>query len=162
MRHRESEQPLRLRVKRLRPGARLPFRASAGASGFDLYACLEQEGDLLIGPDPVLVPTGIAVEAPPGLDIQLRPRSGLQARGVICAFGTVDADYRGELFATLYCVGTRAPYVLHHGDRVAQLVVSRLVDVTWGRGGHAERDGACGRWARLDRALRGASLSAAR
>ena len=113
-----------LRMKRLRPGARLPTRATEGAAGLDLYACLD--GDLTLGPDPVLVPTGIAIELPPGYEAQVRPRSGLSAQGVAVAFGTIDADYRGEVLVTMYTVGTRPPHTVHHGDRIAQLVVARV------------------------------------
>jgi dUTP pyrophosphatase len=115
----------------LRPGARLPERASALATGFDLYACLEPPGYLDVGPDPVRVPTGLALEVPFGYDVQIRPRSGLAARGVINAFGTLDADYRGELFVTLYTVGARPAYRVEHGDRIGQLVVSVHVPVDW-------------------------------
>src|SRR3989304_4819156 len=72
------------RVKRPRPGARLPARATEGATGYDLYACLDRPLD--VGPEPLPVPTGIAIDAPPGLDVQVRPRSGLSAPGGIVAF----------------------------------------------------------------------------
>ena len=117
-----------LRVRLLRPGARLPQRQSALASGFDLHACLEG-GSIELGASPVLVPTGIAVAAPAGLDVQLRPRSGLASRGVLAVLGTLDADYRGELFVTMYCLpgaGDDGRYVVEDGERIAQLVVARL------------------------------------
>jgi dUTP pyrophosphatase len=116
-----------IRVKRLRADARLPFRATPGATGYDLYACLD--ADIDVGQEPVRVPTGIAIEAPNGLDVQIRPRSGLSAQGVIAAFGTIDADYRGELLVTLYALPYRGPHTVHNGDRVAQLVISRIEDV---------------------------------
>ncbi len=116
-----------IRVKRLRPDAKLPFRATPGATGYDLYACLDE--DLQVGQEPVRVPTGIAIEAPNGLDVQIRPRSGLSAQGVIAAFGTIDADYRGELLVTLYALPYRGPHIVHNGDRIAQLVISRIEDV---------------------------------
>lgn len=119
-----------LRVRRLRDSARLPERQSALASGFDLHACLDS-GTLRIEGTPVLVPTGIAIAAPPGLDVQVRPRSGLSARGVMAVFGTLDADYRGEVFVTMYCLPGVGPHEIHDGDRIAQLVVSRLAEVAW-------------------------------
>lgn len=134
-----------LRVIRLRPGARLPARATPGSTGLDLYACLD--APVSIGADPVRVATGLAIEAPAGMDLQVRPRSGLAARGVIATFGTVDADYRGEVMVTLYTIGGRAPHVVHDGDRIAQLVaartepvevreVDRLSPTDRGEGGH--------------------------
>jgi dUTP pyrophosphatase len=112
-----------LRVKRLREGARLPERATEGATGYDLYACVG--GELEVGQEPVRVPTGIAIEAPPGLDVQVRPRSGLSSIGVMATFGTIDADYRGEVLVTMYVLPYREPHVVHDGDRIAQLVISR-------------------------------------
>lgn len=117
----------RIGVKLLRAGARLPERATDGATGFDLYACVE--GELEVGQEPVRVPTGIAIETPLGLDVQIRPRSGLSAQGVMATLGTIDADYRGELLVTMYVLPYRGPHLVHNGDRVAQLVISRMADV---------------------------------
>jgi dUTP pyrophosphatase len=113
-----------IRAKRLRPNARLPGRATEGSTGYDLYACLD--ASLEVGPEPVKVPAGIAIEAPPGFDVQVRPRSGLSSKGVMVAFGTVDSDYRGELLVTMYALPYRAPHVVHDGDRIAQMVISRV------------------------------------
>ena len=113
-----------LHVMKLRPDARLPHRATEHSTGFDLYACLD--GELVIGPEPVRVPTGVAIEAPPGFDVQVRPRSGLSSEGVMVTYGTIDADYRGELLVTMYILSHRAPHTVYNGDRIAQLVVSRF------------------------------------
>ncbi len=121
-----SDAPV-LRVQRLRPDARLPQRATPGSTGYDLYACLDE--DLIVGQEPVPVPTGIAIEAPTGYDVQIRPRSGLSARGVQVTFGTIDSDYRGELLVTMYVLPYREPHVVRPGDRIAQLVMARTADV---------------------------------
>lgn len=121
---------LELRWRRLRPNARLPEQQTELASGYDLRACLE-DGPLVLGTMPTRVPTGIAIAAPPGTDVQVRPRSGLFARGVIGTVGTLDADYRGELFVTLYCLPDLGSFEVNDGDRVGQLIVSRLVDARW-------------------------------
>jgi dUTP pyrophosphatase len=117
----------RIRVKALREGARIPERATEGATGFDLYACVD--GEIEVGQEPVRVPTGIAIETPPGLDVQIRPRSGLSAQGVMATLGTIDADYRGELLVTMYALPYRGPHTIHNGDRIAQLVISHIADV---------------------------------
>ncbi len=124
---RDTARPAVLRVQRLRPDARLPQRATPGSTGYDLYACLDD--DLSVGQEPVPVPTGIAVEAPAGYDMQIRPRSGLSARGVQVTFGTIDSDYRGELLVTMYVLPYREQHVVRPGDRIAQLVVGRTADV---------------------------------
>lgn len=123
-------EPVRLDVMLLRPGAVLPVRQSALASGFDLHACLDG-GRIEIGTSPVRVPTGVAIAAPEGSDVQIRPRSGLTSRGVMAVFGTIDADYRGELLVTMYCLPDTGSYVIEDGERIAQLVVSMLAPVEW-------------------------------
>ena len=119
-----------IRVQRLQPRARLPERQTALASGFDLHACIE--APIEVGTMPVRVPCGIVIAAPPDTDVQIRPRSGLSARGVLAVLGTIDADYRGELMVTLYCLPEAAPFTVNDGDRIAQLVVSHLASVEWG------------------------------
>ena len=119
------EPPVIIKVKRLRAGARLPERATPGSAGFDVCADLGGEGEALeLGTMPVLVPTGIALEIPAGYEVQVRPRSGLSRKGIDVAFGTIDADYRGELLVTM---SAREPHVIKHGDRIAQIVVAPVV-----------------------------------
>lgn len=120
-----------IHVALLREGAKLPFRATSGSTGFDIYACLpDREEEITVGTDPVLIPTGIALEFPATLDVQVRPRSGLSSRGVMGTVGTIDSDYRGEVFVTLYTVGNRPPHVVRSGDRIAQMVVGIRADVS--------------------------------
>jgi dUTP pyrophosphatase len=136
-----------LKVKRLRPGARLPERATEGSSGFDLYACVDRQDGIVLGQRPQRVGTGIAIEFPRGFDAQVRPRSGLAAKGVGVMFGTIDSDYRGEVLVTMYLFGDIDEYRIANGDRIAQLVVARLgemdvveaeelTDTARGDGGH--------------------------
>ncbi|HLF76894.1 MAG TPA: dUTP diphosphatase [Dehalococcoidia bacterium] len=115
-----------LKVKLLRQGAQVPVRVTEGATGLDLFACIEAPGFIELGPDVTRVPTGIALEVPLGYDVQVRPRSGLGSRGVNVVFGSVDADYRGELFVNMYTFGSLQTYRIEHGDRIAQLVVARF------------------------------------
>ena len=116
-----------IRVMKLHPAAALPSRATAESSGFDLRARLD--APLLLGRHPRTVPTGIALETPPGLDVQVRPRSGLTSRGVAAALGTIDADYRGEILVTMWTFGDTERYEVRDGDRIGQLVIARLAEV---------------------------------
>lgn len=116
-----------LKVKRLREGARLPQRATKGSSGLDLYACLDAPIELT--QDVTLVPTGIATEVPPGYDLQIRPRSGLGRRGVDIIFGTLDSDYRGEIFVSMRTFGSTHTFRVEDGDRIAQLIIARVEDL---------------------------------
>lgn len=118
---------IELRVRRLHPNAQLPVRATEAATGFDLYACLSEP--VILTQTPQKIPCGIAIEFPYGYDVQVRPRSGLSSKGVGVAFGTVDADYRGELLVTMYTFGDLQRYELRDGDRIAQMVVAPLAAV---------------------------------
>lgn len=119
--------PMRIPFVRLHPEAALPRRMSAQAAGLDLGACLGEGGHVeLPAGGWALVPTGLAVALPPGHEGQVRPRSGLALRHgvtVLNAPGTIDADYRGEIGVVLVNHGSE-PFVVRHGDRIAQLVVA--------------------------------------
>jgi dUTP pyrophosphatase len=117
-----------LRVHRLRPSASLPRRMSAQSAGYDLSACLDAPVRLDRGAR-ALIPTGIALAISPGYEGQIRPRSGLALRdgiSILNAPGTIDADYRGEVGVILINLGEE-PFIVRHGDRIAQLVLSAVV-----------------------------------
>jgi dUTP pyrophosphatase len=123
-----------LRVRRVRtgePALPLPAYQTATAAGMDLLADLG--APVRVGPgERALIPTGLAVEIPPGYEGQVRPRSGLALRDGITipnAPGTIDADYRGELVVLLRNEGA-APFLLRRGDRIAQLVIAPVVRAT--------------------------------
>ncbi|MDU2239803.1 MAG: dUTP diphosphatase [Paenibacillus sp.] len=101
----------------------LPRKMSELASGFDLYAAVTEELTLLPG-QRALVPTGIAIAMPGGLEAQIRPRSGLAYKhGITCLNtpGTIDADYRGEIKVLLINLG-QEPFVIRRNERIAQMV----------------------------------------
>lgn len=112
-------------VRFLREGGAvaLPAYQTEGSSGVDLCAAIDEE--VVLPPmGRALVPTGIAVSLPPGVEAQVRPRSGLAARhGVTClnSPGTIDSDYRGEIRVILINFGCE-PFLVRRGDRIAQMV----------------------------------------
>ncbi len=120
-----------LPIRRLDDRAPLPAYHSELAAGLDIAACLPREpiaGDaFVIRPHEIFkVPTGLAMAIPPGFEGQVRPRSGLSINHGITvpnAPGTIDADYRGELFIALINLGVE-PYEIRHGMRIAQLVIA--------------------------------------
>ena len=118
----------KIAVKKLREGAILPTFGSAQAAGADLYACLEE--DMTIQPgQTTFVPTGLAMELPRGFAGLIYARSGLACkRGLAPAnkVGVVDSDYRGEFIVALHNHGT-LPQTIHHGERIAQLVVTPVL-----------------------------------
>src|SRR5690348_9992763 len=115
-----------IKLRRVRPSSLpLPRYQSADAAGMDLIADIE--ASLEITPmGRAAVPTGIAMEIPPGFEGQVRPRSGRALEDgltLINSPGTVDADYRGEIKVLLVNLGS-APIAVRRGDRVAQLVIA--------------------------------------
>lgn len=129
-----GRDPLPVRILRLPHGRDLPVprAGSDGSSGVDLRAAVDAELELAPG-GRALVPTGLAVEIPPGWEGQVRPRSGLALRhGVTVANapGTVDSDYRGEVGVVLVNLGSE-PFPIRRGDRIAQLVVCPVARVDW-------------------------------
>jgi dUTP pyrophosphatase len=123
-----------VRLKRL-PAALdlpLPSHASPGSAGFDLRAAVEAERVIEPG-QRLLVPTGLALEIPPGWEGQVRPRSGLALRhgiGILNSPGTIDSDYRGEVSVILVNLGD-SPFTVKRGDRIAQLVIARVETIEW-------------------------------
>jgi dUTP pyrophosphatase len=110
----------------------LPEYATPGSSGMDLRANLAEE--LSFEPfQRMLVPTGISIALPEGYEAQVRPRSGLAIKqGFTClnSPGTIDADYRGEIKVILINL-SQERQVIHHGDRIAQLVIQQVEKANW-------------------------------
>ena len=123
-------------VMRLEHGRDLPLPAyeTSGAAGMDLRAAVAEDHPLVLRPGArVAVPTGLAIALPPGHEAQVRPRSGLALRHGITLLnspGTVDADYRGEIKATLINLGEE-DFIIRRGDRIAQLVIAPVEQATW-------------------------------
>ena len=113
-----------LRLKKVRPGAQLPQRQTAGSAGFDLCACISEPVVLEPG-DSALFPTGLAAEIPQGHVGLIFTRSGLGVKhgvAVSNGVGVIDSDYRGELKTAIHNHGSR-PQVIEPGERIAQLVL---------------------------------------
>lgn len=111
-----------MKVKRLDQKAVLPSYKTAGAAAFDIETCLPYP--LWIGPKGyATIPTGLSLEVPEGYEVQIRPRSGHGSQGILAMFGTVDADYRGEVKIVIYN-HTLRPLVVESGMRLAQGVLA--------------------------------------
>ncbi len=126
-------EKISIHVKRLKSQSiPLPRYMTEGSSGMDLFACLDEE--VTLGPgERRLIPTGISVAIPEGFEGQVRPRSGLAVRngmGILNAPGTIDADYRGEIAVVLINLGNES-FTVRQGDRIAQLIISRVFKAVW-------------------------------
>ena len=106
----------------------LPDYQTAGSSGFDLLAACQEPVSLKPG-ERALIPTGVSIALPPGLEAQPRPRSGLAVRHGVTLLnspGTIDSDYRGEIKVIVINLGSET-FVVERGMRIAQAVIAGVV-----------------------------------
>lgn len=110
----------------------LPQYATVQSAGLDLRANISE--DITLQPlERRLIPTGLHIALPEGFEAQVRPRSGLALKHgltVLNSPGTVDADYRGEIMVLLINF-SREPFVIHDGERIAQMVIARHEQAEW-------------------------------
>lgn len=123
---------MRIKIKKLCPAAELPHYAHGPLedAGMDLKAL---EGCVLHPNVAFGVPTGLAIELPPGYEAQIRPRSGLALKHAITvpnAPATIDPGYRGEIRVILLNLG-KEDYHIHKGDRIAQMVIAQYEAIEW-------------------------------
>lgn len=118
-----------IKVKKLKPEAKLPELGTPGAAGADLCACIDAEFHVIQSGCVSKIPTGIAVEIPPGFFGAVFARSGIATkRGLRPAncVGVIDSDYRGEVIVALRN-DTKFDAQIANGERIAQLVVMPCV-----------------------------------
>ena len=129
-----ATEPVLVRVVRLPHGAdlKLPTTASAGSSGVDLRAAVEDDLEIAPG-ERCAVPTGVVLEIPSGWEGQVRPRSGLALKHGLTLLnspGTIDSDYRGEVRVILVNLGQES-FRIGRGDRIAQLVIMPVSSIVF-------------------------------
>ncbi len=120
---------MKLMVKKLREGAVLPKRATAGSAGHDLYALLDEPVTIRPG-GLVKIPTGLAIALPsPDCAAFVYARSGLAIKFGIApsnCVGVIDSDYRGELIVGLTNHSAQ-PYTIQNGERIAQMIIAPVI-----------------------------------
>jgi dUTP pyrophosphatase len=110
---------MKVRIKRMSPGARLPVYGHPGDAGMDLFAAEE----VVLGPGDVkAVPTGVKMAIPGGYVGLIWDKSGISLQGVHRLAGVVDAGYRGEVKVVMVNLGKK-PYVFKSGQKVAQMLI---------------------------------------
>lgn len=120
---------MNINIKKVNNNAKLPYRATEGSAGADLFACIEES--VTIKPNErILIPTGIAISlSDRNYGAFIFPRSSLSSKfGISLAncVGVVDSDYRGEIKVPLINHSDEA-FTVNHGDRIAQLVIMPVV-----------------------------------
>lgn len=116
---------IKVKIKKLHSKAIIPKYMTEHAAGMDLCTVVEKPVSLQPG-ERTLLPTGLAMEIPPGYEGQVRPRSGLALKkgiALVNSPGTIDADYRGEIGIIVINHG-HEPVEFHPGDRIAQLIIA--------------------------------------
>ena len=118
-----------LKIKKLRDDAKIPFRATDGSAGMDLYACIDEAVEIM--PHEIrVIPTGIAIELESADYVAyIYARSGLALKNGLApanCVGVTDSDYRGEI-----CVGllnqTEKAFTVNPEERIAQMVISPVI-----------------------------------
>ncbi len=119
-------------VKIKADGVPLPEYETKGSAGMDLRAAVSEPIALKPG-ERALVPTGIYIELPEGLEAQVRARSGLAVKygiGLVNGVGTIDSDYRGEIKVPLINWGD-SDFSIQQGDRIAQMIICKYQRIQW-------------------------------
>ena len=123
-------EAVQVKVARVHPDSRMPTKGSEHAAGWDLYSLEDTEVPFR---GSVKLRTGLHVAIPVGYEGQVRARSSLGSKGLILphSIGTIDADYRGELFVLMTWIGDSDSYTIKSGERIAQLLISPVPEVSF-------------------------------
>ena len=147
----------KIQIKRFSKKVLIPKYETAGSSGMDIAAFVEN--DIVIQPgEKALIPTGFTLAIPKGYEVQIRPRSGLAAKKSISVLntpGTIDSDYRGEIKVILFNHG-KNDFLINNKDRIAQMILTPVIkmdleetddlpETIRGEGGF----GSTGKWAKI-------------
>ncbi len=116
---------LKLKVKRISPGAKLPLYSHKGDAGMDLFSAVD---DLLQAGEVKPIPTGIQMAIPEGYVGLIWDKSGISLRGVHRLAGVVDAGYRGEVRVVMVNLG-KEPFVVKKGVKIAQMLIQPVETV---------------------------------
>lgn len=117
---------MEIKIVKLNPSAIIPRYSHPGDAGLDLFSVEEQE---ILPGETRLINMGIAIALPPGIEAQIRPRSGLALKHSITVLnspGTIDAGYRGEIGVILINHGKNSFQVVP-GMKIAQMVIASVI-----------------------------------
>ncbi len=114
---------MKLKVKKLRPDAKLPTHGHPGDAGLDFY-CVE---DVLFPPgEQKTVHTGIAVEIPEGYVGLIWDKSSISFNlGLKVMGGVIDSGYRGEIIMNLLNVSSKE-VLMTKDHKIAQMIIQKF------------------------------------
>ena len=147
---------MKVLFKKLKDGARLPEKATAGSAAYDLYTA----EDITIKQGRQIIPLGFAMEMEEGYEALIDPRSGFSSKGMegiwiadigvadengiqefnapVCSTrfdcdvieGKIDSDYRMGVGVIVHNRGTGS-YLIKAGMRIAQMTFHKVESVQW-------------------------------
>jgi dUTP pyrophosphatase len=121
-----------IKIIKIFEDVQIPERQTKMSAGYDLYSYCP--GGMEIVPlSPIFIPTGIKIEIPENFDIEIRPRSGLSTKNLLFlpnSPGTIDSDYRGEIFVCMVNFG-KSNFKIEHKMRIAQILVRQTLAIEW-------------------------------
>lgn len=126
-----------MKIKLLGDHAKAPTYATDGSGAMDFYACLPHTNGLRVPVGTsVMVSLGVSIQVPKDHGLLLLSRSGHGAKNAVrlgnCV-GLIDSDYRGPVMAAITCDDRESeqPFVINHGDRIAQGCIVYMPQVTF-------------------------------
>ncbi len=123
---------MKISVQKIHSDSVLPELKTVGSAGYDLFA-YAKDGMTAEPMKVCLVPTGLRFEIPSGFDFEIRPRSGLSTKHMLLipnSPGTIDSDYRGELFIPILNL-SKEVFQITHSMRIAQLLIRKTIHTEW-------------------------------
>lgn len=129
---------IRIKIMTDDKGVILPEYKTKDAAGCDIIYSGEQP-IILLPLDRAFIKSGVSIQLPEGYEAQVRGRSGLNKNhGIVVPTGTIDADYRGDIGVVVYNL-SREPFIIHPGDRIAQLVICPVIQAEWEQVDHLDK-----------------------
>lgn len=114
---------MKIQIKKLHPGAKIPEFALEGDAGMDLYSV----ADVVLKPgERVSCPTGIAIKIPEGYVALIWDKGGPSHKfGIKTLGGVFDSNYTGEYLLGLVNLG-QEEYKIEKGQKIAQVLFQKI------------------------------------
>ena len=119
-----AQYSLSIQLKKLEHCFSVPTKGSRGAAGLDVYAAVDA---VVQAHDKLAIPTGVCMAIPRGFEVVIASRSGMFINHHTDTTGTIDSDYRGEVFVMMHN-HSALPFNVNRGDRIAQMKVRQVIN----------------------------------
>jgi dUTP pyrophosphatase len=118
---------MKIKIKKVRPDAKLPTRAYIDDAGLDFYYCPNDQEDRDILPqNSAMLNTGFSIEVPDGFMLEVKNKSGIAGKQqLLVGSCVIDRGYTGEVFVNLNNVGNKVQ-TIKPGQKIAQGVFVKI------------------------------------